>query len=130
MDPAEFQIIVDRAVAHLPERFRAAVKDVVILVRDRPDPRGHRTHSRRSGLLLGLYEGTPITEWLPEYSGKLPDTITLFREHIEAAGQPEDIPHVVSDTLLHEIAHHFGFDHDRIDVMEERWRARREPPAA
>jgi predicted Zn-dependent protease with MMP-like domain len=127
MDAADFQRIVDETITELPARFREAIKDVAIVVEGHPHPRRHRTHSFRTGGLLGLYEGTPITAWGVEYSGKLPDKISLFRENIiRHAGSPEEIPHVIRDTLLHEIAHHFGFEHDVIDRMEARWEERRE----
>jgi len=50
----------------------------------------------------------------------------LFAHAIESYAESEDeIPHVVRETLWHEIAHHFGFDHDVIHDMEERWKAKR-----
>jgi predicted Zn-dependent protease with MMP-like domain len=120
MDRAAFQAIVDRTVESLPEKFKAAIAQVVILVRDAPE-------CPEDEDLLGVYEGIPVTEWDPEFSGKLPDTITLFRENIEAeALEPAEMPHIIRETLLHEIAHHFGFEHDRIDGMEERWVSQRD----
>jgi predicted Zn-dependent protease with MMP-like domain len=118
MDAREFQTVVAETVKGLPKKFRDALKDVAIVVEPLPRSRGRS--------LLGLYEGVPITEWGIDYSGKLPDKITLYKENIERyAESPEEVPHVIRETLLHEIAHHFGFEHDRIDEMEERWRKAR-----
>jgi predicted Zn-dependent protease with MMP-like domain len=56
----------------------------------------------------------------------LPDQITLFSDNIERYAASEDeIPHVVRETLWHEIAHHFGFDHEAMHDMEARWRKKR-----
>ena len=56
----------------------------------------------------------------------MPDQITLFAHAIESeAENEEEIPHIVRETLWHEIAHHFGFDHDAMHDMEERWRNKR-----
>lgn len=116
MDIADFERCIDQAVKELPPKFKEYVQDVVFIVEDKPKGR------RGRGLLLGLYEGVPLTELGREYSGKLPDTIYLYRENIEqVADDPEDVPRVIRETVLHEIGHHFGLDHDRIGKMEQRW---------
>jgi predicted Zn-dependent protease with MMP-like domain len=118
MEPTEFQAVMQRTLKNLPKQFRDVLKNVVIVIEPLP------TSGRRS--LLGLYEGIPVTEWGLDFSGKQPDKITLYKENIERyAASPEEIPHVIRETLLHEIAHHFGFDHDKIDGMEKRWRKKR-----
>lgn len=127
MDRTEFERIVQETVDGLPPQFADAVKDVIILIKDRPHPRRHRTHSRRAGGLLGLYDGVPITEWDADHNAKLPDTITLFQKNMEEYAVDEtEVPHVIRETLLHEIAHHFGFEHDVIDEMEKKWLEKRE----
>jgi len=120
MEIAEYHAIVDDAVATLPDDVREAMKDVIIVVDDTPPP-------QRRGFLLGLYEGVPVTAWgRDSMNAKPPDKISLFRQSIEmVARTPEEIPHIVRETLWHEIAHFLGFDHDRIHVMEERWRQKR-----
>lgn len=122
VDPQAFEKIVDETVRSLPQQFQDAIQDVAIVIEQRP-------RGRRRGLLLGLYEGIPVTEWGRDFiSGRLPDKITLFKEHIELyAESPEEVPHVIRETLLHEIAHHFGFEHEKIHKMENRWRAARKP---
>lgn len=114
-----FERIVNDTVATLPQQFQDALKEVVIVIELRQPPMRLSGH----GTLLGLYEGVPLTEWGRDYSGKLPDKITLFKENIEAyAKTPEELPDVIRETLLHEIAHYFGYDHDKIHDMEKRWR--------
>ena len=118
MDTHEFEAVVREAIAAFPPRIREELKDVVIVIEDRPQQRGER-----GGLLLGLYQGVPLTEWGRQYSGKLPDKITIFREPIErVAASEEEIPRVIRETVWHEIAHYFGFDHEQIRKMERRWR--------
>lgn len=120
MEAAEYRRLVRETIDALPPGLRAQTENVVIVIDDAPQ-RG------RKRSLLGLYEGVPVTEWGKGTAvAELPDQITLFTRAIEdVAGSEDEIPHVVRETLWHEIAHHFGFDHDVIDEMEERWEARR-----
>lgn len=131
MERSAFEMIVNETVASLPAQFQKAIAETAIVIEDIPSGRT-RKGTRGGGLLLGLYEGIPITEWGREFiSGRLPDKISLFKENIEAyAENEEEIPHVIRETLLHEIAHHFGFDHDVIHRMEKRWRANRNRTSA
>jgi predicted Zn-dependent protease with MMP-like domain len=119
LSDAEFDRIVQEAIVALPKHIQEKLHDVAIAVEPRAKgPRGET--------LLGLYEGVPLTAWGRNYSGKATDKITLYKETIEAyAHTPEEVPNVIRDTLLHEIAHYFGFDHDKIHIMERRWRAAR-----
>lgn len=120
MNRAAFEAVVQETLDALPKHIREGLNDVAIVIEERP-PDG------RKGLLLGLYEGIPLTEWgRGGFSGKLPDKITLFMEPIiTVAGNPEEVPHVIRETLWHEIAHYFGYDHGYIRTMERRWRTKR-----
>lgn len=120
MESLTYRRIANDVIRALPPNLRAQMKNVVVVIDERPQ-RGRRSR------LLGLYEGVPITEW-GKGAGviELPDQITLFTRTIEAsAASEEEIPHIVRETLWHEIAHHFGFDHAAMHDMEERWRAKR-----
>jgi predicted Zn-dependent protease with MMP-like domain len=65
--------------------------------------------------LLGLYQGVPLTARTTQYSGVLPDRITIFRLPIcRRARDLDDVVHQVRVTVVHEIAHHFGIDDDRL----------------
>lgn len=121
MEAAAYRRIADDVIRALPPAFRAYMKNVVVIIEERPQ-RGRRTR------LLGLYEGVPVTEWGKGMGHvELPDQITLFTRAIEASvGSDDEVPHVVRETMWHEIAHHFGFDHGAIDEMERRWRAKRD----
>jgi predicted Zn-dependent protease with MMP-like domain len=65
--------------------------------------------------LLGLYEGVPQTRRTTHYGLVLPDKITLFRRPILAVCRtPEEVRERVRSVVIHELAHHFGIDDDRL----------------
>jgi hypothetical protein len=69
-------------------------------------------------LLLGLYQGVPLTERGAGYFGVLPDRIVLFRRPIEARARSDaDLAELVREVVLHEVAHYFGIDDDRLDEL-------------
>ena len=76
--------------------------------------------------LLGLYEGTPLTERQWAHGNVLPDKITLFQHPIEDESDDEDdIVVAIGETLIHEIGHYFGLSEDEIEAIEEQyWRTR------
>ena len=113
---ARFARLVSRAVAELPERYRERMRNVEIVIRDEADPRPSRGESERGETLLGLYEGVPLTERREE--PWLPDRISIFRRPIEAmSSSPRVQAKIVRDTVIHEIAHHFGISDERLDEL-------------
>jgi predicted Zn-dependent protease with MMP-like domain len=105
-----FEALVADALDELPGWIQGAMDNVAVLVEDRP-PEGEEE-------LLGLYEGIAQTERL-DYAGALPDRITLFRSTIEAeAGDSdEELRAVVAETIVHEVAHHFGISDERLEAL-------------
>jgi predicted Zn-dependent protease with MMP-like domain len=109
---ARFARLVSRALADLPERYRSKMRNVQIVIEDLPDP--ERVPEGQE--LLGLYEGVPLTERHEE--PWLPDRISIFRKPIEAmSSSPRVQAKIVRDTVIHEIAHHFGISDDRLDEL-------------
>ena len=109
MDPRRFDELVSDALDLIPEALTAAFDNVVVLVEDRnaeePD-------------LLGLYEGVALTERDSNYAGSLPDTITIYRDALlDMCGSDEEVVDEVRITVIHEIAHHFGIDDDRLHEL-------------
>jgi predicted Zn-dependent protease with MMP-like domain len=116
----EFARLVQEAIAQLPDRWRTTIEaDVPVQIRPRPSPRKLRELGMDADeLLLGLYEGIPLTERHVEEPPRVPDVITLFKEDIEDASEgPEDLVEQVRITLFHELGHHFGLDEDDLDSL-------------
>jgi len=102
-----FEEYARQALDSLPPDLRRRLSNVEIVVEQEPPP-GSR--------LLGLYQGVPLTRRTSGYSGALPDKITLFRGPIERLyGQDEEVLRAqVRRVVLHELAHHFGIDDERL----------------
>jgi len=104
-----FEDHVRAALDELPPHLASALTNVAVVVEDEnpEDPD-----------LFGLYFGIPLTE-RGDYSGVLPDKIAIYRLPLEE--EFGDDPSVLEDeiriTVLHEIAHHFGIDEDRLDEL-------------
>jgi predicted Zn-dependent protease with MMP-like domain len=114
-----FGELVERALAELPAQFARILEEVPVEVRDRPTPAQKRTARLRNGdLLLGLYHGRPLTERSVEDSGRLPDVIYVFQDHIQQVSNTEDeLVEQVRTTVLHEIGHHFGMSEEDLDRL-------------
>ena len=107
--PDRFGELVEEALGDVPPDLARLMDNVAIFVED-DDASGEG--------LLGLYEGTPLTERGEWYAGSLPDRITLYRNPILAICDDEqDVMDEVYTTVVHEIAHHFGIDDDRLDEL-------------
>ncbi|MEZ0352783.1 metallopeptidase family protein [Mycobacterium sp. pR1184] len=109
MDPQRFDELVSDALDLIPAQLAAAMDNVVILVQDR--------HPEEPEL-LGLYEGVALTERDSDYGGSLPDAITIYREALlDICDADDDVVEEVAITVIHEIAHHFGIDDDRLEEL-------------
>jgi predicted Zn-dependent protease with MMP-like domain len=109
-----FERLVVRALRRLPADVQAMLDNVEIVVEDEPTPE-QRGEAADGEELFGLYEGTPLTARGSDYTMVLPDKITIFRRPIERACEtPEEMADEVRVTVIHELAHHFGIDEDRI----------------
>jgi predicted Zn-dependent protease with MMP-like domain len=112
----EFENLVDEALDELPAELAARISNLHIVVEDLPRPEDVEDGDVEG--LLGLYEGVPLTERAADYYGFLPDRITLYKSNIEdEAGSPEEVREVIRRTVIHEMAHHFGIDDDRLDDL-------------
>ncbi|WP_078361503.1 metallopeptidase family protein [Mycobacteroides salmoniphilum] len=109
MSEQRFEELVSDALDAVPPKLAAAIDNVVVLVQDRhpEDPE-----------LLGLYEGIALTERDSFYAGALPDTITIYREALlEMCSSEHEVVDEVTITVIHEIAHHFGIDDERLHQL-------------
>lgn len=105
---AAFEEHVRRALASLPPELAQAVRNVEIVVEDEhPDDPD----------LFGLYEGTPLPE-RGDWAGALPDRISIYRLPLEDSfPDPAELEDEIRITVLHELAHYFGLDEDRLDEL-------------
>ncbi|HET9672777.1 MAG TPA: metallopeptidase family protein [Actinomycetota bacterium] len=105
-----FDALVADALDELPGWVQEAMDNVAVVVDDHPPS--------DDADVLGLYEGIAQTERF-DYAGALPDRITLFRSTIEAeAGDDDDeLRAVVAETVVHEVAHHFGISDERLEAL-------------
>jgi predicted Zn-dependent protease with MMP-like domain len=112
VDPQRFEDLVADALDDIPEELGALMDNVVVLVVDEPDEAG----------LLGRYDGVPLTERGEGYGGygnlPMPDRIEIYRLPLCAMCETEDeVVEQVTITVVHEIAHHFGIEDDRLDEL-------------
>lgn len=109
MTAARFEELVGEALDLIPPEFAAAMENVVVLVEDRDEQRPD---------LLGLYHGVALTERTSDYGGVLPDRITIYRLAIlDICDTEDDVVDEVAITVVHEIAHHFGIDDQRLHEL-------------
>lgn len=102
MSEDAFAALVDEALQELPETMTAGIDNVAIFIADEPEDGSE---------LLGLYEGTDLTERDDYGFGDLPDQITLFRlPLLRACEDEEELKEQIYITIVHEIAHHYGID--------------------
>ena len=108
----DYERLIQEALDSLPADLRSQIANVEIAVEDEPPPGTH---------YLGLYQGIPLTRrgggyGLPQYSGALPDRITVFRGPLERhyGSDPERLAQEIRHVVLHEIAHYFGISDERL----------------
>jgi len=116
MENIDFDRIVTEALEALPQVFQDRMANVEIVVEEWPDRETMRlTGTRHPAELLGFYHGIPLTERSQGYTLVLPDKISIYRQPIERMCRtPEAIRAQVRRTVMHELAHHFGLDDDRL----------------
>lgn len=117
----EFDQLITRAMDELPQKYIKGLSNVAIIYADDPDEfQAEKAHLNAHSLLLGLYEGVPLTQRGSGWSGMLPDKITLFKNPILAIVRNEaELFEQIKRTLWHEIAHFYGLNHDRIHYLQE-----------
>ena len=122
MTTERFGEIVAEGIDAIPEKFLEKLSNVAIVIADEPTPEQRRKFKlKHNWTLFGLYEGIPQSARLGNYTGVLPDKITIFQKPIEAeAESEEEVKEIVKNTVWHEIAHHFGMDESAVRKAEEK----------
>jgi len=110
MDRERFEELVGEALDEVPPELLDLMDNVVVLVED--DPEGDDSD------LLGLYKGHALTNRGWDYAGVLPDRITIYRNPtLRICDTEDDVVEEVATTVVHEIAHHFGIDDERLHEL-------------
>ncbi|WP_454778654.1 metallopeptidase family protein [Georgenia muralis] len=114
MTQEAFDEAVAEALDLIPVELAEQMDNVVVLVED--EPTAEQLEGNEDEDLLGIYEGTPLTErdsWWA--AGSLPDRITIFRgPTLRLCESAEEVVEEVAITVVHEVAHHFGIDDARL----------------
>ena len=115
-----FDSIITNALDELPQEYIHNMKNVAIVMADDPsEEQRQKLKLRCYESLFGLYEGIPLTRRGAGYNLVLPDKITLFKNPLlQVSDDLENFKKQVKHTLWHEVAHHYGLDHDRIHEIE------------
>ncbi len=127
MDRGAFERLVAGALASIPRRFREAMRNIAIVVEDEPSPDLlEEMEIEPPDTLLGLYQGTPLTERRWDSGNQLPDRILIFQgPHERSSEDDDDLAVAIAETLIHEIGHYFGMSEEEIEDIEENyWRKR------
>jgi predicted Zn-dependent protease with MMP-like domain len=122
---AQFEKHVADALASIPRRFRDAMTNIAIVVEDEPSPELlEEMEIEPPDTLLGLYQGTPLTERRWDYGNTLPDRVLIFQgPHERESDDEDDLVVAIAETLIHEIGHYFGLSEEEIEEIEEKyWR--------
>jgi predicted Zn-dependent protease with MMP-like domain len=119
----QFERHVADALATIPRRFRDALRNIAIVVEDEPDVQLlAEMEVAPPDTLLGLYQGTPLTERRWDYGNTLPDRILIFQgPHERAAADEDDVVVAIGETLIHEVGHYFGLSEEEIEEIEEKY---------
>ena len=120
-DTAKFEILAHRALAALPDPFRAWLDGVVLRVEEFADAETLAALDLADRWdLTGLYHGRPVGEQSVWESGELPPTITLYRQPLlrEWRETGVDLTDLVTHVVVHEVGHHFGLSDDEMHAIE------------
>ncbi len=123
--PEAFEALVAQAIDELPEWVRAHLDNVAIVVEPVASPEQRRATDLEAGSdLLGLYEGVPLIQRGRGYQLVPPDRITLFQHPLEQRARDgegalasDTVVALIRRTIIHEIAHHFGFSDAQLDLL-------------
>lgn len=116
-----FDALITKAMDELPQEYIKGLDNVAIVMADEPtEEQSIKMKLREQNkILLGLYEGIPLTQRGNGYTFVLPDKITLFKHSIlRMVRNEEELFEQIKRTLWHEIAHYYGLNHARIDELQ------------
>ncbi len=114
----QFQDLANQALKEIPQEFLEKLENLEIVVEEEPSPELLGELGIGNDLLFGLYQGVPRPEKSYFQGMNFPDRIILFRIPIlRSCRSKQQVKDQVRKTLVHEIAHHFGFSENRIRLL-------------
>ena len=118
MERERFVSLVEEALEALPARFRKQIRNLAVLVEDRPAKVPSRKGARNeaAGLVTGIFQGVPATEASVWDLPTGPNVIVLYQKNIEALCSNEaEIRKEIRQTVLHELGHYFGMSEAELE---------------
>lgn len=118
----QFEQMVGKAMDAIPEEYARNMKNVGITWDSEPSlAQREKLRLRGDQSLFGLYEGIPLTQRNSGYNLVLPDKITIFKHPmVDIFSDLGTLQAQINKTVWHEVAHHFGLNHDRIEALERK----------
>lgn len=116
----DFDALITRAMNELPQEYIKGLDNVAIIMADEPsEEQARKMKLDDHHLLLGLYEGVPLTQRGSGWSGMLPDKITLFKKPLMMVSDGDrELFEQIKRTLWHEMAHFYGLSHADMDARQ------------
>src|SRR5271167_4182212 len=115
MEREDFTKVVGEAMDSLPEQFRRRIRNVAVLVEDLPTDQAPSKPAQPKRLLLGLFQGVPMTKKSVFHPPTGPDHIVLYQKNIEAICSNEaEVREQIRRTVLHELGHYFGMTEEQL----------------
>jgi predicted Zn-dependent protease with MMP-like domain len=112
--PAEFEALVETALAKLPPEFRDLLENVAVIVEEEPSDDDYEI-ADEDGELLGIFRGVALPDRSWEQLPVLPNTIAIFRGPIlRVSASREEALREIRETVIHELGHYFGLDDDEM----------------
>ncbi|MDB5176931.1 MAG: hypothetical protein JWN75_599 [Candidatus Saccharibacteria bacterium] len=118
----DFDALITKAMDELPQEYIKGLVNVAIVMENEPsEEQKIKMKVRENSILLGLYEGIPLTQRGNAYTFVLPDKITLFKHSIMRVVRNEnELFEQIKRTLWHEIAHYYGLNHSRMEQLQSK----------
>jgi predicted Zn-dependent protease with MMP-like domain len=116
MDLGRFEKLVTLALENLPDIFKRSLQNVDVVVEDEPtEEQAGKVNAAHRRMVLGLYQGVPLSRRNHLYGMVMPDKISIFKKNIERICRTDDdVVRIVTHTVQHELAHHFGISDRRL----------------
>src|ERR1039458_1001766 len=115
MKREHFVEVVEEALDSLPQEFRSRIRNVAVLVEDKPPRQRSPRPGQQRRLLLGVFHGVPTTRKSIFDLSTGPDHIVLYQKNIEAVCSSEaEVRKQIRLTVIHELGHYFGMDEEQI----------------